>query len=60
MEMALTWHQGLSPCLSGSIFISERVYDEICNQENLAVRELGYIEIKNVLKPVRIFATASG
>ncbi len=40
----------------GSIFISEKVFDEIRNQENLSAREMGYFELKNVIKPVRIFA----
>lgn len=40
----------------GSIFISEKVFDEIKNQDNLSVREMGYFEFKNVAQPVRIFA----
>ncbi|MGK2861328.1 MAG: tetratricopeptide repeat protein [Chitinophagaceae bacterium] len=43
----------------GSIFISEKVFDEIRNQENLSAREMGYFELKNVIKPVRIFAIAN-
>ena len=46
----------LSLAVPGSIFISEKVFDEIRNQENLAAREMGYFEFKNVTKPVRIFA----
>ncbi len=45
-----------SLAVPGSIFISEKVYDEIKNQENLTAREMGYFEFKNVSKPVRIFA----
>ncbi len=45
-----------SLAVPGSIFISEKVFDEIKNQENLTARELGYFELKNVIKPVRIFA----
>lgn len=45
-----------SLAVPGSIFISEKVYDEIRNQENLTAREMGYFELKNVIKPVRIFA----
>jgi TolB-like protein/Tfp pilus assembly protein PilF len=45
-----------SLAVPGSIFISEKVFDELRNQENLAVREMGYFELKNVKKPVRIFA----
>ena len=45
-----------SLAVAGSIFISEKVFDEIRNQQNLSAREMGYFELKNVLKPVRIFA----
>ena len=45
-----------SLAVPGSIFISEKVFDEIKNQENLAAREMGYFEFKNIIKPVRIFA----
>lgn len=45
--------------LPGSIFISEKVYDEIKNQENLSATELGYFEFKNIVKPVRVYAMKS-
>ncbi len=45
-----------SLAVPGSIFVSEKVCDEIRNQENLSAREMGYFELKNVTKPVRIFA----
>jgi len=45
-----------SLAVPGSIFISEKVFDEIRNQENITAREMGYFEFKNVTKPVRIFA----
>jgi TolB-like protein/class 3 adenylate cyclase/Tfp pilus assembly protein PilF len=45
-----------SLAVPGSIFISEKVFDEIRNQENLTAREMGYFEFKNVKSPVRIFA----
>ena len=45
-----------SLAVPGSIFVSEKVFDEIRNQENLSAREMGYFEFKNVLRPVRIFA----
>jgi adenylate cyclase len=48
-----------SLAVPGSIFISEKVFDEIRNQENLTAREMGYFELKNVIKPVRIFAIDS-
>jgi adenylate cyclase len=48
-----------SLAVSGSIFISEKVYDEIKNQENIRVREMGVFELKNVKHPVRIYAIAN-
>jgi adenylate cyclase len=45
-----------SLAVPGSIFISEKVFDEIRNQQNLTAREMGYFELKNVIRPVRIFA----
>jgi TolB-like protein/Tfp pilus assembly protein PilF len=45
-----------SLAVAGSVFISEKVFDEIKNQQNLSAREMGYFELKNVIKPVRIFA----
>ena len=43
----------------GGIFISEKVYDEVKNQENIQTREMGYFELKNVKEPVRVFAIAN-
>src|SRR5678809_541733 len=48
-----------SLAVPGGIFISEKVYDEIRNQENISTREMGYFELKNVKMPVRIFAIAN-
>ncbi|MFL5742148.1 MAG: adenylate/guanylate cyclase domain-containing protein [Flavisolibacter sp.] len=45
-----------SLAVPGSILISEKVFDEIRNQEELSAREMGYFELKNVIRPVRIFA----
>ncbi|KAA5541677.1 adenylate/guanylate cyclase domain-containing protein [Adhaeribacter rhizoryzae] len=45
-----------SLAVPGSIFISEKVFDEIKNQETLSAREMGYFEFKNIIRPVRIFA----
>ncbi|HEX6889777.1 MAG TPA: adenylate/guanylate cyclase domain-containing protein [Chryseolinea sp.] len=45
-----------SLAVPGSIFISEKVFDEIRNQPNLTAREMGYFELKNILTPVRVFA----
>src|SRR5688572_18185701 len=43
----------------GSVLISEKVADEIRNQENIRTRELGFFEFKNVKHAVRIFAIAN-
>jgi adenylate cyclase len=48
-----------SMAVPGGIFISEKVYDEIKNQDNIISRELGYFELKNVKQPVRLFAIAN-
>ncbi|HEY9004968.1 MAG TPA: tetratricopeptide repeat protein [Ohtaekwangia sp.] len=48
-----------SLAVSGSIFISEKVFDEIRNQADILTRELGYFEMKNVKEPVRVFAIAN-
>ena len=48
-----------SMAVPGSVFVSEKVYDEIKNQENITTRELGYFELKNIKQPVRIFAIAN-
>ena len=48
-----------SLAVPGAIFISEKVYDEIRNQEKIDTREIGYFELKNVKHPIRIFAIAN-
>ena len=48
-----------SLAVPGSIFISEKVADEVKNQNNILLRELGYFELKNVKLPVRIFAVSN-
>lgn len=48
-----------SLAVPGSIFISEKVVDELKNQQHVTTRELGYFELKNVKAPVRIFAIAN-
>jgi TolB-like protein/Flp pilus assembly protein TadD len=45
-----------SMAIAGSVLISEKVFDEIKNQEAIQARELGHFEFKNVKHPVRIFA----
>jgi TolB-like protein/Tfp pilus assembly protein PilF len=48
-----------SLAVPGGIFISEKVYDEIRNQENISTHEMGFFELKNVKHPVRVFAIAN-
>lgn len=48
-----------SLAVPGSILISEKVYDEIKNQQNLSAREMGYFEFKNVVEPMRVFVVES-
>ncbi|HEX5652000.1 MAG TPA: adenylate/guanylate cyclase domain-containing protein, partial [Chitinophagaceae bacterium] len=48
-----------SLAVPGGIFISEKVFDEIKNQDSIKTRELGFFELKNVKQPVRIFAVAN-
>lgn len=43
----------------GAIFISEKVMDEIKNQDGIRTEEMGYFELKNVKLPVRVFAIAN-
>jgi adenylate cyclase len=43
----------------GSVFISEKVYDEIRNQQDIHTREMGFFEFKNVLQPMRVFAVTN-
>ena len=48
-----------SMAIPGAILISEKVYDEIKNQENIRTRELGYFELKNVKQAVRVYAISN-
>jgi TolB-like protein/tetratricopeptide (TPR) repeat protein len=48
-----------SLAVPGSVFISEKVFDEIRNQENIKSLEMGYFEFKNVQRPVRVFAISN-
>jgi len=40
----------------GSIFISEKVYDEVKNQSGIYTVSMGVFELKNVDKPMEVFA----
>lgn len=41
---------------AGSVFISEKVYDEVKNQPSVQTISLGEFDLKNVDKPVEVFA----
>ena len=43
----------------GSIFISERMYDEVRNQQDIHTQTLGYFELKNVKQPIEIYAISN-
>jgi TolB-like protein/Tfp pilus assembly protein PilF len=48
-----------SMAVPGGIFISEKVFDEIKNQENIKTRDMGFFELKNVKHPVHLYAIAN-
>jgi TolB-like protein/Tfp pilus assembly protein PilF len=45
--------------VAGAVLVSEKVYDEIRNQDNLNAVSLGSYELKNVKKPIEIYALSS-
>ncbi len=49
--------QALAP--PGGICISERVFEEIRNKPDLAVRDLGEKALKNVTRPIRVYVLES-
>ena len=44
---------------SGSVFISEKVFDEIKNQSGIETESMGIFELKNVNKPQEVFAISN-
>ncbi|MND52217.1 Transcriptional regulator HilA [compost metagenome] len=48
-----------SLAVPGAIFISEKVYDEIKNQDAISTVEMGFFELKNVKQPIHVFAIAN-
>ncbi|MCS3799466.1 adenylate/guanylate cyclase domain-containing protein [Niastella sp. OAS944] len=48
-----------SLAVPGGVFVSEKVYDELRNQELIQTRDMGYYELKNIKQPVRVFAIAN-
>lgn len=45
--------------VTGSVFISEKVYDEIKNQTGIQTVSMGMFGLKNVSKPMEVFAVAN-
>ena len=43
----------------GGVLISEKVYDEVKNQSDIETRSLGRFDLKNVKRPVEVFAVLS-
>ena len=48
-----------SLAVPGSIFISEKLFDEIKNQQDIVTKPLGYFELKNVNQPMQVYAIAN-
>ncbi len=48
-----------SLAVAGSILLSGKLNDELKNQPQIATKSLGYFELKNIAKPVEVFAVAS-
>ncbi|HQU58354.1 MAG TPA: adenylate/guanylate cyclase domain-containing protein, partial [Saprospiraceae bacterium] len=48
-----------SLAVAGSVFISEKVYDEIKNQEGIQTRRLKAFKLKNVEKPIEVYAISN-
>ena len=45
-----------SSAVAGSVFISDKVFDEIKNQPDVSTMSMGVFELKNVMRPVEIYA----
>jgi class 3 adenylate cyclase len=45
-----------SLALPGSILVSEKLYDELKNDETISTKSLGFVALKNVKQPVHIYA----
>ncbi len=44
---------------TGSVFISEKVYDEVKNQDDLQTASMGVHKLKNVTKPMEVYAVSN-
>lgn len=43
----------------GAVFISEKLFDEIKNQEGISAEPLGFFELKNIRQPIQVYAIAN-
>jgi len=43
----------------GGIFISDRVYEDVKNQQEILTKEMGFFDMKNVAKPIHVYAIAN-
>ena len=48
-----------SLAVPGSIFISEKLFNEIQNNQSIQIKPLGYFEFKNVQQPMQVYAIAN-
>jgi TolB-like protein/class 3 adenylate cyclase len=48
-----------SLAVPGSIFISDKLFHEIQNQQDIRTKPLGYFELKNVHQPMQVYAIAN-
>lgn len=48
-----------SLAVPGSIFISEKLFDDVKNHEDIAAKPLGFFELKNVKQPVQVYAISN-
>ena len=43
----------------GGVFISEKLFDEVKNSEEITTKPLGYFELKNVKQPMQVYAVTN-
>ena len=48
-----------SLAVPGSVFISDKVYDEIKNQESIQTSMLKTFKLKNIEKPIEVYAISN-
>jgi len=48
-----------SLAVAGSVFISEKVFDEVKNQPGIQCKSMGVFKLKNVDKPIEVFAISN-